>query len=106
MRYLRNIKVTENRIDSIFECPNNQQLQPKRNNCTNIMARIVSFASVAPRNSEIMAVFDKTFDWLNAIKSLNTRMISTIEMKGRVFSRPANNIVLGGAPKQKKVIDV
>ena len=49
-----------------------------------------------------MSVFENIFDQLNAIKKdLNTGTPAKIEMKGRVSCHPANNVVLGGAPKQK-----
>lgn len=79
-----------------------QQNKPKT--YTDIMAKLSPYASAACRNQEIMTVFDNTFDQLSSItKNLNSQMPPTIESKGRFSIHPSQNVILGGAPKQKNL---
>ena len=72
-------------------------------NFSDIMATIAPYASAAPRNPEIMSIFDKTIEELRSTKTeLNTGMPPTIAIKGRLAEHPSKNVILGGAPKQKR----
>ena len=71
---------------------------------TDLMAQFAPYASLASRDER---VFDILQDSLRQLRSTcstpNPRMPHTHSLRGRLSVHPANNVPLGGRPKNKRV---